>query len=264
MTVLVTAANGTTGSRVARRLGARGAAVRRAGRSADVRFDWSAPDTYAPALHGAHGVYLVLPPGVADPDPVVEPFLAEVARAKLQRLVLLSSSAVPFVDYLGKYVPDWLVLRPSWFASNFTGTHLHAASARRDGEIVSATGDGRVPFIDPDDIAAVATMFLSGEAEGGRDVVLTGPEPLSFDDVAAVLTEVTGRPVRHRRVGERQLAARLRDHGTPAGFADLLAGMDTAIAAGAEDRTTRLVEEITGRPPRSFRAFALASLGIHS
>jgi uncharacterized protein YbjT (DUF2867 family) len=269
VTVLITAATGTTGSRLARRLADAGVPIRRAGRSAtaDVRFDWSEPATYRPALHGADAVYLVLPPGVAEPEPVVTPFLDEARHAGARCVVLLGSSAIPVGGpgpglvgaRLAEYVPDWVVLRPSWFASNFTAGHLHGDSARADGEIVSATGDGRVPFIDPDDIAAVAARFLTGAVPAGRDVVLTGPQPLSFDDVAAALSEVTGRPVRHRRVGAAELSARHQAHGIPGAFADLLAGLDVAIAGGAEDRTTPGVEEVTGAPPRAFRDFLRTS-----
>ncbi|MDR7277100.1 ergot alkaloid biosynthesis protein [Catenuloplanes atrovinosus] len=267
MTVLVTAASGTTGSRLARRLEAHGTPVRRAGRSAraDVRFDWADPATHRPALTDVDGVYLVLPPGVADPMPVVAPFLAEARRCRVRRMVLLGSSAVPLGGpglgaagaSLAAHVPEWAVLRPSWFASNFVLDHLHADSVRRHDEIVSATGDGRVPFIDPDDIAAVAARFLTGAVPAGRDVVLTGPAPLSFDDVAAMLSGVTGRRIRHRRVSPAELSARHRRRGIPAPFADLLAALDEAIAGGAEDRTTTTVQDITGTPPRSFADFLL-------
>ncbi|GAA2592752.1 NAD(P)H-binding protein [Winogradskya consettensis] len=272
MTVLVLGASGTTGSRLVRQLLEHDISVRRAGRSpsapsvhgrgagavADVRFDWTDPATFAPAVRDVHAVYVVAPPGVADPEPIMIPFLVEAQRAGVQRVALLSSSAIPVGGIgarLADFVPGWTILRPTWFASNFTGDHLHARSARADGEIVSATEDGRVPFIDPDDIAAVARHVLAGPEAPCGDLVLTGPEPLTFDDVAAQLSAHTGRTVRHRRISVTDLSARLRGDGIPGAFADLLAGMDAAIAQGAEDRTTSVVEEITGRPARSFRSF---------
>ena len=60
-------------------------------------------------------------------------------------------------------VEQWAVLRPSWFMQNFTGTHAHALSIREQGSILTATGNGRVGFIDAEDIAAVAVHALTGE-----------------------------------------------------------------------------------------------------
>ncbi|MEE2037718.1 NAD(P)H-binding protein [Nocardiopsis sp. CT-R113] len=269
MTVLITGATGTTGSRLSRVLHDRGVPVRRAGRSpaADVRFDWSDPATHAPAVRGVRAIYLVAPPGAADPEPLVIPFLEAARVAGVERIVLLGSSAVPVGSpgpgvlgaRLAEFAPHPVVLRPTWFASNFTGRHLHGDSVRRDGEIVSATGEGRIPFIDPGDIAAVAAQALLGALPTGGEPILTGPRPLTFDEVAATLSEVTGRPVRHRRVSVEELSRRHQDDGVPAAFADLLAAMDARIAAGSEDRTTTAVEDITGTAPRSLRSFLAAS-----
>ncbi|GAA2282215.1 hypothetical protein GCM10010234_19520 [Streptomyces hawaiiensis] len=86
-----------------------------------------------------------------------------------------------------------------------------------------------------------------------EDLVITGPEALSYADAAAVLSEVTGRPVTHRRLTREQLRDRLaRD--LPPEFAAVLAALEGAIAQGAEDRVTDAVERLTGRPPRSLRA----------
>ncbi|MFG1607815.1 ergot alkaloid biosynthesis protein [Actinoplanes sp. NPDC049265] len=260
MTILITGASGTTGSRLARRLEASGVPIRRAGRTgADVRFDWADPGTFSAAVRDVRSIYLIAPLGVVDPAPIVTPFLEAARDAGVTRIVLLGSSAIPVGSpgvgglgpLAGAHLPEWTVLRPSWFATNFTGGHLHAETARRNGELISATGDGRVPFIDPGDIAAVAGHVLTTPEAPPHDLVLTGPEPLSFDEVAAALTTVTGRGVRHRRVSETELAGHLRRHGTPSAFAELLAALDTAIADGAENRTTTTVRDLTGVPPRT-------------
>ncbi|MBR8743951.1 NAD(P)H-binding protein [Nocardiopsis sp. MG754419] len=274
MTFLITGSTGTTGSRLARLLDDQGAPVRRAGRStgADVRLDWADPTTHADALSGVRAVYLVAPPGATDPEARVLPFLEAARDAGVERIVLLGSSAVPVGSpglgtlgaRLASFVPHPVVLRPTWFSSNFTGHHPHADSVRRDGEIVSATGQGRIPFIDPGDIAAVAAKALQGEVPAGADPVLTGPRTLSFDEVAATLTEVTGRPVHHRHVDVAELSRIHQGFGLPEGFADLLAGMDASIATGSEDRTTTAVQDITGEAPRSFRAFVTAALGAET
>jgi uncharacterized protein YbjT (DUF2867 family) len=269
VTVLVTGGTGTTGSRVAAALRERGVPVRVASRRpapGQVRFDWADPGTHAGALDGVRAVYLVAPIGVADPAPLVAPFLALARERGVRRVVLLSSSAVPEgAPGLGELhrmvsgsVPEPTVLRPSWFMQNVLGDHPHACSARIDGEIVTATGAGRVAFVDAGDIAAVAAHALADEEPRVGEYVLTGPEALSYADVAAVLTEVTGRAVRHRAVGVEELTARFVAAGYPADFSAVLAALDAGIARGTEDRTTSAVQDVTGRPPRSFRQVVAA------
>ncbi|MCI3930592.1 NmrA family NAD(P)-binding protein [Streptomyces sp. AN091965] len=267
LTVLVTGATGTTGSRVAARLAALGhtvrAASRRGGAGRDaVRFDWYDPDTHAEALRGADRAYLV--PPVAEPDPaaVMGPFLEQARAEGVTRVALLSSSAIeaggPGVGRVHQLLADegpfaeWSVLRPSWFMQNFTGDHLHAESIRGDGVLTTATGTGRVGFVDADDIAAVAARALTDPLPPGPDLVVTGPEALSYADVAAVVSRVTGRAVRHRAVPPDALAARLTEHGMPAAFARILAALDDGISRGIEDRVTDTVERVTGASPRSF------------
>ncbi|NGO11492.1 NAD(P)H-binding protein [Streptomyces sp. HC44] len=266
-TILVTGATGTTGRRVASRFTALGhrvtAASRRPGPqegAGTVRFDWYDPATWAGALRDTDGVYLIPPVGEPDPAAIMLPFLRQARAAGVRRAVLLSSSAIPAggpaVGQVHSALPEvfdqWAVLRPSWFMQNFTEKHAHADSIRDEGVIMSATGKGRVGFIDADDIAAVAVHALTDDPAPNTDLLITGPQALSYDDVAAVLTEVTGRPVSHRPLPYEQLRDRLAAD-IPEEFAQLLAGLDLSISRGTEDRTTDTVERLTGRPPRSFR-----------
>jgi uncharacterized protein YbjT (DUF2867 family) len=268
-TTLVIGATGTTGSRTAAQLTAAGHRVRAASRQAGpvagaepVPFDWYDPATHAAALDTVDRVYLIPPLGDADPAAIMLPFLRQARAAGVHRAVLLSSSAIPeggpAVGTVHRALPDlfeqWAVLRPSWFMQNFTGTHAHARSIRDDGIIRTATESGRVGFVDAEDIAAVAVRALTDEQAPNTDLVITGPEALGHDDIAAIITEVTGRPVVHRRLSYEQMRDRLAAE-VPVEFAAMLAGMDRAIAGGAEDRVTDTVQRLTDRPPRTFRAF---------
>jgi uncharacterized protein YbjT (DUF2867 family) len=265
--VLVTGATGTTGSRVVAVLAERGVPTRQATRTPrstdQVRFDWADPATYGNALRGVRAIYLIAPIGVADPVPLVEPFLNEALRQGVRRVVQLSSSALPegapglgaVHSLVRAMMPEWTVLRPSWFMQNFVGHHL-VAQGVRDGEIVTATGNGRVAFVDAGDIATVAARALTDEMPHNTEHLLTGPEALSYADTAAILTQVTGRRISHRSVSAVEAAQRIATHGVPVEFANVLAAMDTDIRDGAEDRVSDAVDEVTGRSARSFRAFA--------
>jgi uncharacterized protein YbjT (DUF2867 family) len=271
--VLVLGGTGTTGSRVAELLRGRGVPVRVASRHPrvdgggdQVWFEWSAPAGHAAALAGVRRLYLVAPVGEADPLALVEPFLAAALAQGLRRVVLLSSSAVPEgAPVLGQVhrlvrttVPEWTVLRPSWFMQNFVGDHPVAAGIRDAGEIVTATGAGRVSFVDAGDIASVAVAALLDEPAHNTEHLITGPAALSYAEAAALITEATGRPVRHRNVGVPEFTARITAAGYPPDFAAVLAALDDDIRRGTQEQVSPTVARLTGRPPRSFEDFVTA------
>lgn len=266
--ILVTGASGKTGTALTARLRGAGASFRAGSRHNDgtaeyIPFDWDDAATHGPALAGAERVYLVAPIGSPTPEAVIIPFLHRAMDAGVRRAVLLSSSAIPEGGpVLGQVhqavhalMPEWTVLQPSWFMQNFT-EGLHGESIRAGGEIVTATGEGRVGFIDAGDIAEVAFRALTDPTPRNGAHILTGPEALSYADAAAIISEAAGRTIRHRSLSPEALRKRLTAAGIPEGYAGLLAGLDEAIQNGAEDRVTTAVYDVTGRPPKSLAEFA--------
>lgn len=264
--VLVVGATGTVGSAVSEALSAEGVAHRRATRAptkpGDIGFDWFDAATWSAALAGVSAVYLIAPVGAADPAVVVEPFLRTARAAGVRRVVVQSSSAVSSGDPgLGEIdarareiIDEWTILRPSWFMQNFTGSSSLAEGVR-GGEIVTATGDGPVAFIDARDIAAVGVRALVDPTPHVGEYVLTGPRALTYGQAAQVISRKTGTSLVHRSVSADELAALHIEHGMPADYAPILAALDRDIAAGSENRVTAAVEELTGRAPRSFEEF---------
>lgn len=167
--VLITGGTGKTGGALTALLRERGEPVRVASRTPAagdpeaVRFDWADPATHAAALHGADRVYLVPPVNALDPLPLVEPFLAEADRTGVRRVVLLASALV-FPGSEGalelaeriRARPGGVVLRASGFMQNFLAPHPMGERILRHGDIRTASGDGRVGWIDARDIAAAA------------------------------------------------------------------------------------------------------------
>ena len=239
------------------------------------------PSTWAPAFATASPaiktLYLVPPPGLPTFVSDSKAFLAFAASAGVTRIVWLSASLVPrggpahgqvhaYLHELaatapgeGKQPLTYAVLRPTWFAQNFTSrAHFHNASVRAEGALYSATGTGRAPWVDARDIGAVAYHALTAPAGAatpeGKEYLILGPELASYDDIALLLTEILGREVRHVPLSVDALAERFVGLGLPEAYAPVLAGMDAAIAAGAEERLEGgCVEEVTGRKPRGLR-----------
>ena len=267
--ILVTGGTGKTGRRVAEQLAAAGAEVRIASRGGPHPFDWSDPATWDAALDGVSAAYLVGPPRGGDVSATVIAFVQAAMARGARRFVLLSGSPMPEGGpgvgqthrWLHENAADWAVMRPSWFMQNFSeGPHL--ATICDEGAIYSATEDGRVPFISADDIAASAVAALTGPEPLNRDFILTGPEPISYDDAARLIGRAAGRPIAHRRISAESLAARHQVIGAPAPLAQMLGMADMMIAGGAEDRVTDCVQELTGRPPTDFDAFAKANAAL--
>jgi ergot alkaloid biosynthesis protein len=275
--ILVTGGTGKVGSRLVHRLTENGFSVRIASRSnppaisrektEHVYFQWADESTYAPVSEGMQRLFLIAPIGVADPSAQMTSFLEQALKSGVQRVVLLSSSVItadsPGLGVVHKFiqeqVPEWAVLRPSWFMQNFVENHHHAVSIKNEGIIVTATGDGRVGFIDADDIAEVALRALIDEKPHNTDHIITGPQALSYGEVADILSMATGRPIRYISASPEEAQACMIAFGIPANFATMLATMEyEGIRNGLEDRVTPTVERITGRPPRSLADFATA------
>jgi uncharacterized protein YbjT (DUF2867 family) len=254
VTVLVTGASGTTGSRVAARLRHQGFDVRTAHRPL---FDWGDAATFPAALDGVDRCYLVAPTRDADPATTMPPFLEAAKDVGVRRVALLSGAAIPVggpgAGTAHAMIPtmfdEWAVLRPSWFMQNVIGDHHIAREIRANGTITTAAGDGRLAFVDADDIADVAVHALTDQTPPNDGLLLTGPESLSWDDVAALLG------ARHVRVSMEELRLHLLDAGLPELTAALLAVADASMVAGTSEVPTDVVERLTGHPPTSFRAF---------
>ncbi|WP_375754267.1 NmrA family NAD(P)-binding protein [Corallococcus exercitus] len=277
--VLVIGAAGNTGRPIAAGLTAEGFTVRTATRDArppvaaaeHVRFDWTDPSTHGAALEGVDRMYVLAPGLVEDPSAVMIPVLERALSGGVRRVVLLSASAVPeggpglgqVHAFLRKHAPEWSVLQPSWFMQNFISpVHHHHAGLQRDGTLVTATGQGRVGFVDAEDIAAVGVRALADDVSHDTAHVITGPQSLSYDDVAAILSRVSGRPIRHVQATPEEAQRHLQASGMPEIYARFLTMLDVRIRDGAEDRVTDTVLRVTGRAPRDFESFARAHLGI--
>lgn len=275
--VLVTGASGTVGRKLASLLGERGVQVIAANRSGGAPagakergFDWYAPETHTLALEGVRRMYLIPPVPSATPETVMIPFLERARAAGVERVILQSNSPTggggrgtgQVHQAIGESFKEWAVLRPSWFMQNVNGKHPLAQMLRRTLTLVTATGNARVAFVDAEDVARTAAALLTSQEAINTDVILTGPEALSFEDVARILSEAGGKAIRQDNIDAGLLPARYEAIGLPEQAAKFLAMMDSYLATGAEDRTTSNVERITGAAPRSYRDFALAEFRL--
>ncbi len=150
----------------------------------------------------------------------------------------------------------WTILRPHAFMQNWLGDV--AESVRAERVIYAPIGDGRVPFIDARDIAAVATeVLLHAEAHVGRKYVLTGGAAVGYADLADALSEATGQTIAYRPITLEEARARLAARGIAAAAIEAILAIAAYQRAGGPTATVSPhVEQLLGRRPRTIRDFA--------
>lgn len=258
--ILVIAANGKTGSRVAQRLEDQGIAVRRGSRTAAIPFDWNDRDTWAPALQGVTTAYVVYTPDLAVPQAAEDlEFFTKVAKqCGVEKLVLLSGRGEPEARACEQIVQQsglaWTIVRASWFNQNFSeGEFVDMVNA---GNITLPNPDALEPFIDIDDIADVAVAALTDSRHDGELYEVTGPELLTFADVANKLSEATGQQIEYTPITIDQFNDGLVEAGVPEDFAKLLRYLFELTATGVNAYVADGVERALGRSPKSFETYA--------
>lgn len=112
-----------------------------------------------------------------------------------------------------------------------------------------------MPPVSTYDIAAVAAYALTTSDVLNRDFVILGPELLTYTQLAELFSSVLGRKITYHELTIDELAEKHLGYGAPPEYANILAGLDTLIRDGGEDRINDVVQQVTGRPPRSFRQF---------
>ncbi|MEU6892458.1 NAD(P)H-binding protein [Streptomyces sp. NPDC046557] len=255
-TTLVIGGTGKTGRRVAEKLSAQSLPVRVGSRSGEPAFDWNDPDTWVPALEGVDRVYVTYYPDLAFPGAAeqVGAFAKVAVDNGARRLVLLSGrgeeAARVSEDNLKASGAEWTIVRSSWFNQNFNESFfLEPVLA---GEIALPTADAVEAFVDADDIADVVVAALTDDKHIRKTYELSGPRLLSYSDVAAELSEATGRQITYVSVTNEEYRAVLRENDLPEEFADLF----TMILDGRNAHLVHGVEEALGRKPKDFADFA--------
>ncbi|MFG1797754.1 NAD(P)H-binding protein [Nocardia sp. NPDC049149] len=264
-TILVTAATGKIGRRVADRLTTNGFPVRLGARSAALPFDWHDRGTWAPVLDGVRAVFLMYTPDIGDPraGDILQAFSEQAVAAGVQRLVLLSArgedQAAPAESAVRESGAEWTVLQAAWFNQNFDqGAFTDMVQA---GALAFPAGQVLEPFIDCDDLADVAVLALTEDGHHGQNYELTGPRLLTFGDAVAAIAAETGREIHYIPVTGAEFGAVLKsEFGMPdeevAGMIDIFA----TLLDGRNATVTDTVRRVLGREPIEFTDYVRAAI----
>jgi uncharacterized protein YbjT (DUF2867 family) len=187
------------------------------------------------------------------------------ATAGVRHIVKLSafgaqiSSPVAFLDANGRieqHLRDsgvaWTILRPTFLMSNL----LRGAGGVRSEDAFLVPGAGaKIALVDPRDVAEVAAVVLTGAGHDGRHYDLTGPESVTFEDVAEHLSAVLGRRIDFVDLSDAQATTRFTAAGAPPWYVANVVALFDILRRGRQEEVRDTVGTLSGRAPRSSRQY---------
>jgi NAD(P)H dehydrogenase (quinone) len=278
--IVITGATGQLGSLIVASLLERvpaeevGVSVRDPGRAAHLtergvrvrRADFSEPDSLTDAFEGATQVLVISANELG--TKAVDGHIAAIDAARdagAERILYTSHQGVsadslfaPMLDhaateaYLAETGTPFTSLRNGFYATTIPFILGQALTA---DEIVTPA-DGPVSWTTPADLAEAAAIILADPGRfDGPTPPLTAPDAFDFQDVADMLTKITGRTIRRTVAGDDEWAAGLAAHGAPEALATMMLGMFRAARRGEFSATGPALGDLLGRPATPLSSF---------
>jgi uncharacterized protein YbjT (DUF2867 family) len=271
--ILLTGATGTTGSEVATALSAAGVPFKALVRNPDaaaplqrpgvelVQGDLADPASVAAALNGVSRAFLLTAP-TADQTTLQNDFITAAKSAGVRHIVKLSVAPGDGANRFARLHAQgdahlkqsglaWTLLQPTFFMQNLLGL----AGMIRGGTIYQPAGAGRSGYVDVRDIAAVAAAALTGPGHDGQTYTLTGPEDLSFREIADRFSDVLGRLIVYVDIPPEAARDAMLKSGMPTWNVDGVLELMAALRADQLSFVTDDVRRVTGRRPRPLEQF---------
>jgi uncharacterized protein YbjT (DUF2867 family) len=274
--ILITGATGNNGRELIRQLTAMGQhvralvrnpveAVKLDGSNIDVvAGDFDLPETLEPALQGVEKAFLLTP--VAERFVQWQKDFIEAAhRAKIKHLVKFSGmgadprSASQLLklhaetdDILRNSGVPFTILQPNSFHQNMLSS---ANTVKAQNAFYWPLKNASQSTVDIRDISAVAAKVFTSSGHEGKTYIITGPEALSFEQVAEKLSSVLGRKIQYVDVPISAAAEGMRNSGMPDWSVRAVSELLAYFASGAAATVTDTVPRLLGRPATSFEQF---------
>ncbi|TDF39242.1 NmrA family transcriptional regulator [Alteromonadaceae bacterium M269] len=259
--ILIIGAKGKTGSRVSKQLKQLGYSPYEAGRHGPIYFDWHVRSSWAHALSGMESIYLTYYPDLAVPEaPDDITYFCKLAKERgVKHITLLSgrgeAAATHCENILKQSGIDWTIVRAAWFNQNFSdGLFKHFIL---NGKIALPTSTVREPFVDIDDIAQVVVASLTEGSHKQKLYEVTGPELLTFEDLAQRFTQLLNVDVQFESISMQEFCSNLEVAGVESGAIQMLTYLFGEVLDGRNEYVTEGVSRALGRPASNFNQFII-------
>lgn len=279
-TILLTDPTGTVGNAVVKQLASSGQNIIRVAvdtkdkvdklRHADeiANIDYTSPETIDAALNNVNRLFLRIPPSVEMVD-ISSSLIGEAKKNGIKFIVKLSTMGADLEPgytsgrlhrQVEKIIEEsgipYAFLRPNSFMQNFVTRS--SQTIKNQNAFYLPAGDGKISFVDARDVAAVAVEVLTNNGSQHLNKVydITGPQALSHDQVAEILSEETDRRISYVDISEEVARNEMKKIGVANWFIDNAMELYNMYKSGSRSQTTNVVEQLTERKPISFSQFA--------
>jgi len=230
------------------------------------------------ALHGVQRVFLLTPSALGLNQCKTEAKIAHQAKdAGVKLLVKISvlgasisepTSSLLFwhaqceQEIIKSGVP-FTFLRPNLFIQN--NSRGDTVASIKNGALAKSGGDYKISHIDIRDISAVAAAILTGDVNvhNGRTYELTGPDSLSWSEVAKLFSEVIGKEVKPIALTDKQLFDGMKG-ATGEFVATFIIQLEQFYRTNKASTVNGNVEILTGKPARSFKNWIIDHKALFS
>jgi uncharacterized protein YbjT (DUF2867 family) len=148
----------------------------------------------------------------------------------------------------------YVILRPAFFMQNLL--FLSKESLLKEDKVYFGTGSGKFGMIDLRDIVDCALQCTITEFFNNRIFTLTGPQSISFQNIAERLTILLKREIKYVPVTPEIVQRSIENKGMGEWYAKVMKDLCAAYSTNWGDSITKDVEQIKGQTPRSFDTFA--------
>jgi NAD(P)H dehydrogenase (quinone) len=283
--LLVTGASGNLGKAVVaelRRLGAKKviAATRTPGKHQELaalgveerEADFDRPETLQTAFRGVERLLLVSTDSLHAPDVRIKQHRAAIQAAVGAGVEHVVYTSLPNAHPTeGPSIPDdhfwtevalfesglnWTILRNNLYAEIIL---RFAQFALKTGKLVSATQSQGRSYVSREDCARTAAAALLN-ATGKAIYDVTGPASITHDEIASILSRLSGKFIQHVNVTQDEVEKGLVAAGIPQFAARSVRELDEEMSRGYQAIVTPAVTNLTGRVPISVEEFLQAAV----
>jgi uncharacterized protein YbjT (DUF2867 family) len=231
-----------------------------------IAFNYFDPDTYSKAMSGVDVLYL-LTPVIPEPLALVKSLLEAAKKAGIKKVVRQSAFGANRIQknvrllhwhhecekaVVESGVP-YVILRPTGFFQNYFSYAEEISSA---GVFHMALGSDRSSYIDARDVAQIAAVTLCEDGHEGREYDLTGPQALSNEDIADLLSDATGDQIKFVPISDEVERRDLIENGMPDWLADGLVELHRHWRGENAAQVLSTIRDVTRKDSTPFEKFA--------